>query len=289
MTARAPAWFEKKYKAGAVHKLQSKGFILKPTTSAGAEIKGLDVTWKIAGTGEATQLSDAIENRPTLNADRTTVSATFVDYEANEWIKKADLNKMSEQEQQVAQMTCAMAMGRKFDKIILGTMDAAAGAITTIGDGSAAIDPTQIMQAVGNIADIGVGSYEYFCALPIAMMNQLMLYREVASSDYVGPDYPLLKELGARKWFNVTFVPCPSSYFAITGSGSSAYGDAYLWVKDCLGFEWNNTLESRIDFIPEKKAWFAASDMACAAAVLLPEGFQRLRFKTQAALTRPNP
>ena len=40
MTSRAPAWFEKKYKAGAIHKMQSQGFILKTAISPGTETKG---------------------------------------------------------------------------------------------------------------------------------------------------------------------------------------------------------------------------------------------------------
>lgn len=288
MTARAPAWFEKKYKAGAILKMQSRGWLLKPAVTGGAEIKGSDVTWKIAGTGEATPLSDAIENRPTLNADRTTVNATFVDYEANEWIKAADLNKMSENEQQIAQQTCAMAMGRKFDRVILGALDTSAAASEiggTIGDGSAAISITDVMSAQGAIADVGAGSYEYFCALPVKLLQQLEIYTEFASSEFVGDQFPLLKQVGARQWRNVTFIPMPSAFFNVPSSNQI---DAYMWVKDALGFEWNNNLESRIDFVPEKKAWFAANDMSCASKVLLGEGVQRLRFATNVALTRPS-
>lgn len=285
MTARAPAWFESKYKAGAIHKLQSKGWLLKPALSGGAEIKGKDVTWKLAGTGEATVLSDAIENRPTLNADRTVITAAFIDYEANEWIKKSDLNKMSENEQQVAQQTCAMAMGRKFDKVVIAAMDADTN-IATIGNGTAALSVLDVMESQGQIFDISAGTYEYFCALPIRLMQQLELFREFSSSDFVGDEYPLLKQVGARRWRGVTFIPMPSTFFNVPSANQI---DAYVWVKEAMGFEWNNSLESRIDYIPEKKAWFAANDMACVAQSLLPEGIKRLRFATNVALARPTP
>lgn len=288
MTSRAPAWFEKKYKAGAIHKMQSRGFILKTAVSAGAEIKGNTVVWKIAGTGEATPLSDAVEDRPTLNADRTTVEANFQDYEANEWIKKSDINKMTENEQQVAQQTCAMAMGRRFDSVILGTLDAAAAAGNiggTVGDGTTAISITDALTSQGNIFDVGAGSYEYYCALPAKLMQQLEIFKEFSSSDFVGDQYPLLKQIGARQWRNVTYIPMPSKFFNVPAVNQI---DAYMWVKEALGFEWNNQLESRIDYVPTKKAYFAANDMGCASAVLLPEGIQRLRFATNVALTRPS-
>lgn len=290
MTARAPNWFEQKYIAGVTHKLQSEGWLLKSAINGTGEIKGSKVIWKIAGTGSATEASTAIENVPVMNADRTTVEADMKDYEANDWIKATDIEKMSENEQQVSQKTAAMAMGRKFDKLILGTLDAAAGAITTVGDGTAAISIVDMMTAQGNIAAVGGGSYEFYCALPVPLMQQLELYREFSSSDFVGDDYPLLKQIGARRHRGITYIPMPHTAALPTFNIPAANQvDAYLWVKDYVGFVPNYNMRSRIDYVPEKKAFLAANDMGCAQQVLLPEGVQRLRFATNIALSRPTP
>jgi hypothetical protein len=286
MTARAPNWFEQKYIAGVIHKLQSAGWLLRSAVNDTGEINGNQVTWKIAGTGTATQMSTAIEDVPVMNADRTTVSATMADYEANDWIKTTDIEKMSENEQQVSQKTGGMAMGRKFDSLMIGTMDAAAGAINTVGDGSAAISITDLMTAQGNIADIGVGSYEYICALPTKLVQQLELYREFSNSQWVGDEFPLLKQIGARRFRGIMIVPMPSVFFNVPAANQI---DSYLWVKDYLGFVPNYQMVSRIDYVPTKKAYLAANTMGCAQAVLLNEGVQRLRFATNVALTRPNP
>lgn len=286
MTARAPNWFETKYIAGAIHVLQSKGWMLKPGVNSAGDIKGNIVVWKIAGSGKATPVSTAIENVAVMNADRTTVQATMADFEANDWIKTTDIEKMSENEQQVSQATGGMAMGRNFDSLILGTMDAATTAISTVGDGSAAISILDIMTAQGKIFDVGGGSYDFYCALPTVFMQQLELYREFASSDFVGDDYPMLKAVGARKWRNITFIPMPSAFFNVPSANQF---DGYMWAKDYMGFVPNYSMVSRIDYVPEKKAYLAANTMGCAQAVLLPNAFQRLRFASNVALSRPTP
>ncbi|MCO5091992.1 phage capsid protein [Bosea sp. (in: a-proteobacteria)] len=288
MTSRAPAWFEQKYINGAIHVLQAKGYVLQGTTRAATSQKGNEVTWKIAGDGEATEMSDAIEDRPTLNAGRDTVKATMVDYEANEWIKTTDVEKMSENEQQVAQQTCGMALGRKFDRIILGAMDDEGGNIETIGSGTANIDLPDILEANTNIGDEGDSmEMQYFVALPVRQLGALLLRKGWSSADYV-TDTPLLKKIGARRYLNMTFLPMPKKMFAVPSANQA---DGYMWAKDCVGFATPTdekgliSAATRIDYVPTKKAYFAGNTMSAAARVLLVKGVKRLRVSTNTALT----
>lgn len=285
MPAQTPAWFEPKFKRGVTHRLQSQGFLLRSTTTEGSTADGSTVTWRRAAAGTASLLQSGRSKSPVMNAGRDTITATFMDIEANEFIKKADLNKMSENEQQEAQKSIAMACGRKFDDVILRALDADTN-VTTIGTGAAAISPLDIMNAQGQIFDVGAGSYDYYCALPTIFMQQLELYREVSSCDFVGAEYPLLKSIGARKWRNVTLIPIPTTFFNVPAANQA---DAFMWVKEAVGFEWNQQLSIRADWIPDEKGWFVAGDMAAAVATVLPEGIKRLRYATNVALSRPNP
>lgn len=285
MTARAPAWFETKYIDGVTHILQDEGFRLKSAVSSFGEIKGSKAVWKLVGTGEASTTSRAIENVPVMNADRTTVEADMVDYEANDWIKTTDITKMSANEEAAVQKTGAMALGRRFDKIIVDALDAEAG-VPTIGNGSVAFGLTDFLSSLDEIEDIGIGGYDYVCILPRRIMTQLEMFREFSSADYVGQEYPLLRKAGARQYRNTTFIPLPTARFTVPAANQL---DFYLYNKDCVGFVPNMALKSRIDYVPEKKAWLAANDMAGAAKVLQPNGVRRLRFATNVALSRPNP
>lgn len=284
MATQTPAWFETKYKSTVIHRLQTEGYLLKGCYEGGTEIKGSIVTWKRAGTGEATEMSGAIEIRPTLNAGRDTVTATMRDWEANEYIRNRDLDKMSQKEQDVAFQTCTMAIGRRFDRIIIDALDAAAGAITTIGNGGAGISLLDTVTAQSDIMDTGLsGAAEIYCFLPSRLFQQLLLFREFASSDYQGDDYILRKKWGARTFQGVTYMSGPSAYFA---NPSANQREGYMWVKQAVGFESNYALNSRIDYVPELKAHLVANDIGACSAVLLPEGIRRLRFDNGAALAR---
>lgn len=286
MSARAPQWFEQKYIAGVTHVLQSQGYLLRGTTSEAMSITGNIANWRIAGAGTATPMAPGFTESPTLNPDRSLISATMIASEANDYVKLTDIAQMSENEQQVSQMTIGMALGQLWDRSILGTLDTAAGAITTIGTGAAAISMLDIMEAQAQIASAGVGSYEYYCALPVRFMAQLDLFRELASADYVGGDYPLRKQVGARQWRGITFLPLPDNHFAIPAANQA---DAYMWIKPAVGYASAMEASVRIDWVPTKKSWFIGSEAVYCSALLLAPGVRRLRFATNAALTRPTP
>jgi hypothetical protein len=286
--ARAAAWFEQKYYDGAIHVLQTGGYLLKGLTMPPVETVGDRVMFRIAGRGAATEVAPGIQNRPYMNAARTNVNVTMRLFEANEYIEKADLAQMTVEEQSVASQTAAYAMGRRYDTLIMSELDAQAGAITTIGDGSAAISVLDVINAQQQILSQGInGAPDMVCVLPFRFMAQLELFREFSSSDYIGNEYPMAKSFGARNYKGVKFVPAPDEYFAVPASNQ---WDAYIWHRNCVGFASGpRFVDSRIDWVPEKKAWFAANNMQGVAATLLPSGIRRLRFSSNAALARPSP
>ncbi len=284
MSNRAPAWFETKYADGVTHVLQSKGFLLKATTRPADRQNGSNVNWRVAGSAEATVRSAATENAAAMNLDRTLVNATLTDWEANDYIDLYDLTKMTENETAVVQQSGAMAIGRRSDRIILDALNAATLPIQ--GNGAAAISIIDVLTAQGTIADIGVGNYEYFAAVPQIFLQQLELFREFMSSDFVGDEYPMLKQIGARRYRGITFIPVPSAWLNVPAVNQL---DGFLWVKDAVGFASPLEPRSRIDWIPEKKKWFVANDFSATAAVILPNAAVRLRFATNVALARPTP
>jgi hypothetical protein len=221
----------------------------------------------------------------------------MVPWEANEWIGKLDPARMSENEQQTAQQTAAYAMGRRFDRIILGTLDAEAGNIATWGDGTTLLTPGDILGVQSDLFAQGiVGMPEITVVLPHRWLTQLEAYREFSSSEYVGDEFPMLKALGARRYRGMTFIPVPVgnanaklNYLNIPSAGQH---DGYIYFKSCVGFATSMQLESRVDYVPTKKAWLAANTMMATAKTILTTGVRRLRFQTPAAgtpITRPTP
>lgn len=288
MTARAPAWFEQKYVTGAIHVLQSEGYLTQGMASPATSMKGNTVTWKIAGKGEATKMAEGFSEINIMNADRTTVLATMEDFEANDTFKCTDIDKMSEGEQQVIQESCGYAMGRKFDKLLFAAMDASGAEIPTIGDGSANIDVPDVFEAQAAIMSQGINrKLEFYVGLPYRSMAALMLKKGFSSADYV-TDNPMMQAIGARRYLNMMFVPFPDDYFAVPSANQF---DGYMWPKACVG--WATTTDekgkvataTRIDYLPMFKHWLAANTMTGVAKTILPTGIRRLRFSMTAALT----
>lgn len=281
MTARAPAWFERKYINGAIHVLQASGYATRGLFQQATNIKGNEVVWKVAGSGEATPMSTAIERRPTLNADRTTVAGTMAPWEANEDIQCVDLEQMSENETQVAQETCGMAIGRAFDVIPIRAMDAALAAIPTIGNGTVLMTVNDLLESQTQIMQPGLPpSFEINVLVPIRTIAALMLSRAFANADYI-QDSPLLKKLGARNYLGMKIIPLPDSYFVSTAVNSL---DGYMFLKQAVGFATPTDADgkiaaaTRIDYIAREKVWHAANTMMACSAVILPPGIRRLRF-----------
>lgn len=286
MSARAPAWFEAKFIAGAIHRLQSQGFLTKGMFASETGIKGNTVTWKLAGTGEASPMvAGEIGERPVLNAARDIVTATMEDWEANEFIGAVDPEKMTENEQQVAQQTIGMAIGRRFDRIPLAKLDAASP--TNLGSVAANVTVENVMEAQAQILSNGnSGSYDLYCLLPFKQLTALTLTKAFSNADYV-TDTPLMKKIGARRWNGVMYVPAPDTYFRVPAANQY---DFYMWSKECVGFatptdeEGKIMAASRIDYVPTKKQYFAAQTMSAACEILMLEGIRRFRVGSNIAL-----
>jgi hypothetical protein len=281
MTARSYAWFETLYARGAIHVLQDEGYRSKGLFATATGMKGNVVTWKVAGKGEATEMSENIEVRPTLNAARTTVTSTLKAYEANEDINVTDLNQMSEGEIAIAQQTCAWAIGRKFDKIPFQAMDDATTDISTIGDGSAAISPIDLLAGQAAMLAQGIaGSPIINVGVSFNQMASLLRYKEVNNADY-GGNNPLLRMIGARTWMGMNIIPFPDETLNTFDTDEKA---GYMWFPHCMGFhtpvgaDGKISMASRIDYIPREKCHHAANTIMAAAKPILTTGIRRLRF-----------
>jgi hypothetical protein len=289
MSVPVSAWFQNAYIRGATHVLQSKGWMLKGTFREPDRILGKTAYWRVAGAGVAVPLSDSIEQLTPMNLDRSTVNGVLTDWQAADWIKHPDINSMSENEQEVTQKSAAMALGRKFDRLVIEALDADTN-IPTIGNGSAAISIIDVITAAGQIMGSGwVDELELFCPLPQVMWNQLLLYREFSSSDYVGPEYPLSKMTLTKKFGFVTYFLVPDSTLTVPATNQM---DAYMWAKSAIGFSTNYDMQSRITWENLYTAYLANNWMSGVAKPILggaTGAIRRLRFATNVALSRPTP
>lgn len=273
----APNWYTTQYDTRVNHLLQSEGFLLKGTTQAPVEVVGNTLKFFFMGTGEAQEMSQTVELVQPQNLDKTTKDVTMRDFQFAEFVRHGEAERISVEFKSAIQEAGAMALGRKFDRIILQAMDDEDTAIDTIGDGSAAISPIDVSTGKAEINSLGMMKMnEFFCPLPSMAWEQLKLYKVFNNADYTGPDLNFKNNVEAKTWNNINFFQLPDEAFTSPATGE-VY--TYLWNKKTVGFGSNYAIKSVITYENLYTAWLYNSTMSGAAKVLQTPGVRRLHIK----------
>lgn len=283
MAVEAPNWYTKQYVDRATHVYQAKGYMLRGCVAEPVKVNGKDLTWMIAGKGEAEPLQRGAFG-PAMNAARTTVNVSMADYQANDWVYETDLEKMTVDEQSVVAKTCGMAMGRKSDMLVINELNATSATLVDMTGGSSAAHATSPFTLVGALAGMTLlaeqdavwDDGDVYCGLPPRAWTQFMSYRQVNDADWVGYD-GLPYKTGQRfkywnrvKWFEIPVGYCP--VFA------TSVHDFFMWNKNAIGFGTNYELRSTVTWENLYTGWYHNNRFAAAARTLLPAGVIRFRY-----------
>lgn len=283
MSIEAPNWYTTQYDHKVSHLLQNRGFLLRGTTDVPVEVKGNTLQFFFIGKGEATPLSQTVEQAKPANLAKTTKSVDMQDWQFFEWVRHGEPEKISPEYRGKIQEAGSMALGRKFDRIIMEAMDGEAGNIATIGDGSAAVTPIQLSTGKAQINAIGMMEMnEFFLPIPSISWEQLKLYKIFNNRDYTGEQLLFKGKTEAVLWNGIWCFQAPDDMFT---SPSAGVVDSYLWNKKTVGFGSNYAMKTRITYENVYTAWAYNTVMSGAAKVLQTPGVKRLRLKIDAPLT----
>lgn len=284
MSIEAPNWYTVQYDTRVSHLIQNEGFLLKGTTAPPVNVKGNTLEFFFIGKGTATPFGPTPELVKPANLAKTTKTVDMQDWQFAEYVRHGEPDKISPEYRGAIQEAGSMALGRKFDRIIMESMDAEAGNIATIGDGSAAISPIAVNQGKAAINSQGMMKQnEFYCPLPSISWEQLMLYKVFNNADYTG-DHPFMNNSNARTWNGINFFQAPDDMFTVPSGGGTSFVDTYLWNRRMLGFGANYELNSKITYENTMTSWLYNTVMSGAAKVLQTAGIKRLRIKIDAAL-----
>lgn len=278
MSIEAPNWYTIQYDTRVNHLLQSEGFLLRGTTSPPVQVVGNTLKFFFIGRGEATEMSQAVEMITPQNLSKDTKDVTMKDYQFAEFVRHGEPERIGVEFRSAIQEAGSMALGRKFDRIIMQAMDDEDSAISTIGDGSAAISPIDTSTAKAQINALGMMAMNrFFCPVPSISWEQLKLYKVFNSSDYTGPgDLNFKNNTEAKTWNGVNFFQLPDEAFTSPAAGQ-VY--TYLWNQRTVGFGSNYAINTKITYENLFTSWLYNSTMSGAAKVLQPEGVRRLHIK----------
>jgi hypothetical protein len=277
MSIEAPNWYTVQYDTKVNHILQSEGFLLKGTTLPPVQVVGNELQFFILGRGEANEMSQTVEMITPANLGKDTEKVAMKDFQFAEFVRHGEAERISVQFRSAIQEAGAMALGRKFDRVILGAMDDEAGDIDTIGDGTAAISPLDVSTAKGEINALGMMKMnEFFLPVPSMAWEQLKLYKVFNNADYTGPDLNFKNNTEAKTWNNTQFFQLPDEAFTSPATGE-VY--TYLWNRRTVGFGSNYSINTKITYENLFTSWLYNSTMSGAAKVLQEEGVRRLHIK----------
>lgn len=286
MSTEISAVMQTAYIKGVVSQLQSKGFFLRGTFREADRIEGKTAQWRVSGRGEAKPLSPTIERATPMNIEVAPVEATLSDWQAPDWVRFPDINRINFKEQDNIQKQAAFALGRRFDILHMEALEAASlDASHVIGDGTAAITLPDVMDAADAIKGEGIlDSPEIFCPLPGRLFNKLKLYKQFSSSEWAGPDLPLARGNDKVTWDGVHYFRAPNEMFLYnTGRSKDAWKTAswvqtHMYLKGGCGWATSYNLQSKITWENQWTAYFCNNWMDGVAKVLLPEAVSRLKF-----------
>lgn len=286
MTTEISAVNQTAYIKGVTQKLQSKGFFLRGTSREPDRIEGKTCQWRVGSRGDATPLSTTIERAKPMNLEVTPVEATLTDWQAADWVKFEDINRLNFKEQDQIQKSAAYALGRRFDIMHMEALEGASlHASHVIGDGSTAITLVDVMDAGDVIKGEGIlDSMDIFCPLPGRLFSKLKLYKEFSNAEWAGGDLPLARGADKVTWNGVHYFAAPNEMFLYdTGRSKDAWKTAawvqtQMYLKPALGFATSYTMQSKITWENLYTSYFCNNWMDGVAKVILAEGVSRLKF-----------
>lgn len=307
------AWFKEKIRDDVARRLTSNGGLLDGTMKTGENVAGT-VKFPVSG-GRIVmyELSGGVEEVRPQNLNVDVISLQARDYTAEAVVRNQDTLRSSASYQAEVAKGMASSVRRKRDQIKLDALNAFANAtssltdtpstVTTIGDGTLRIDLLHLSQAIAQLDGAGADDQaEIWYPIPSMWFNQLMWYKEFASSDYQGSnDLPLAQSSRVkRKTFNgVHIISIPDEHFvygtAAWQQGQSAwddtkYLDTFMWINDAVGCEtfWSKENMDINEWIGKAgKPLLCDTALSGAAVGLLPEGVKRIRMKAIKDIIRP--
>lgn len=275
MALAASAWYETQWMENTQLVFQSEGFLTRGLGLAPTSVNASEVKWRIAGAGTATDLQRGAQEVIPMNAARTVVTGSMVAKQAPEYIDAVDVNRMSANERDVVNRTCAFALGRAMDQMFIAALTAASpnyvGAFAnglTLATTLAAI--AMLQKQVKRWSGMQV-----FCMLSSNPWNQLLTYSQFANSQWVGNDLPFTRMTDRRFWNGVYFMLAPDDLLPLSGTDRTCY----LWTREAVGQASAQEMTGSVTWENTRTAWLHNMWMDQCVKTLQSTGIIAIRCK----------
>lgn len=269
--------FIKQYESEVHLDYQQFGSVLRGTVRTRNGVTGESTTFQKIAAGAAATTKTRHGVVPALDLDHSNVVATMQDNYAAEYIDKLDLLKTNIDERAALTRSIAGVMGRKTDDILVAAISSASNTTAITLSTEAAIR-NSILAAVQALMerDIPFDGMVYGW-IPPSVWSAFMTVEEFQRSDYVGEPLPY-KGVKAKSWLDINWI------YSNRLPLSSTTRSGFIFHKNSVGHAIAQDIQSSIDWIPEKVAWFLCSNMSQGAVLIDNDGVQALTRNEATAL-----
>jgi hypothetical protein len=302
-----PSWFTEKIRDQVRTRYTSKGGFLDGTMMRGEGGAGTVKFPVVGGRIEMYKLSGAIQKVKLSDVNLDMITLVTDDFEAATTFRQQDVRKMGPSLQAALADEMAKSVRRKRDRMKLDAMNSfatlgplpnltdapnGAGAVVTIGDGTARVDLINAIDVRDQIAGAGADD-EMYWAIPYVWFSQLMMYKEFSNADYQGNKELPFAAMGTvyKKTFRgLHIIGLPDEHFiygtgafvpGVAGFTGTGYLDTFAWTEKAVGceIEWDQE-NMTIDPLPEMEGTpnICKVQLSGAAVGILPEGVKRIRM-----------
>jgi len=264
--------FIRRYEAEVHQAYQRQGSLLRNAVRRKSGVIGSSTTFQKTGTIEAAQKTRN-GDVPVQDLDHAPVECPLGDWYAPTLVDDLDTIKTNIDERMVRVNASSWALGRKTDALIIAALEAAGG--TVVGDYTTAFTKAVAAQAIEamNANDLPDDGNRYAVLSPHAWSEMLNI-SEFSNADYVGDQYPWLKNMEARSWRNTIWLHHSGLPVAAANTRK-----CFMFHQTAVGHASGKEVTMKIDFIPLKDAWLFNGKLSQGAVGIDARGIVELRLK----------
>lgn len=198
-----------------------------------------------------------------MNLDFNTVLCTLEDWEAKDYVDIFDIEKLNFSEKTEVAFNTASAIGRREDQIIL---DAASAATNTIGGATTAFDVDLIASIAKTFNENNVDPEDRYIVWSASQQEALLNETKAGSSDYNSVKVLVSGEMNSYYGFKFKLIGNRVEGGLTKPTATSQL--FYAYHKKAIGLAIGLDMNTAVDWIAEKSAWFIGMNYSAGAIII---------------------
>jgi len=225
---------------------------LRETVRVKTGVVGSTHRFPTAGAGVATQHNRG-NDVVAMNAARDKVTVTLQDWDAFDYEDILDIEKINFDDKKIIAETCAKAIGRREDQLIIDAIEAEIFAGNTFGNGTAAFSLSLVQSAARYFDGNNVPMEDRTITYTARQKEQFLGSTTVTSSDFNTVKALVAGEIDTFYGFKFITIGSRTEGGLPRPAGTEQY--AFAYHKQAVGLAIGKEMTTMVDWIAEKLAW----------------------------------